>query len=68
MDEVADMVLSSAQAVGLKVNTGQVFIEMRISQVNPNGTGGWYYTNPGPPHKINWHIFTKGPMIAKLPH
>ena len=61
MDEVADMVLASAQAVGLRVNTDpSVYQDEDKPEVNPNGTGGWYYTNPGPPHKINWHIFTKG--------
>ena len=60
MDEVADMVLASAQAVGLKVNTDpSVYQDEDKPEVNPNGTGGWYYTNPGPPHKINWHVFTK---------
>jgi len=61
MDEVADMVLASAQAVGLKVNTDPtVYQDEDKPEVNPNGTGGWYYTNRGPPSKINWHVFTKG--------
>ena len=57
MDEVADMVLASAQAVGLKVNTDPtVYQDEDKPDVNPNGTGGWYYTNRGPPSKINWHV------------
>lgn len=61
MDEVADMVLSAASPVNLQVNTDpKVYADEDKPEVNPNGAGGWYYTNSGPPHKINWHIYTKG--------
>ena len=43
------------------VNTDvTVFADGNMATIDPLGSGGWYYVNPGGGEKINWYFFGQG--------
>ena len=67
IDVVDQKIVEATTSTVLLVNTDpRVYADGDAATVNPNGGGDWYYTNAGPPNKINWYFFSQSPNAPTL--